>query len=497
MNARPQLLVGLAALSLAWSTAGCGDDGGGSGGGGGGSTGPGAESICGDNLLDEDLGEECDDGDLDDSDGCKTDCTEAFCGDGYVREGEEDCDDGNDDDADNCTNDCAPGAAGCGNGLIEAPEECDDGNAIEEDGCTTECKAPFCGDGLVQEGETCDDGNTDDTDVCTSECEANGAGCGNGTIDDGEDCDDGNASDNDTCVEGCVTAECGDGFIHDGFEECDDGNGTDDDLCSNSCIVNEQQSYDCPGVPVPLGLGEQLSFEGSTAEGESLREGSCGGSGAPELVLQIEPTSGGVLYISLAGDGTYDPVLYAKAGSCESGAELWCGDYAIGEAAEELIVEAFADEFLWVFLDGYEGTSGDFTVDVALLPNHPGDECNGVPVSMGGGEVVTVVGNTSVANNDYIGDFPCDAGEAGDVVYAITPDVDGIINAGIVAEFDAMLYSEVDCGDELSQLDCSDSGTGNETIQLPAFAGETVYLVVDGFDQEAGSYVLTLQLSPD
>jgi cysteine-rich repeat protein len=57
-----------------------------------------------------DAGEDCDDGDDNNSDtepdACRTDCTEARCGDGVTDAGEA-CDDGNDIDDDGCSNACA------------------------------------------------------------------------------------------------------------------------------------------------------------------------------------------------------------------------------------------------------------------------------------------------------------------------------------------------------------------------------------------------------
>lgn len=38
-------------------------------------------------------------------------CSEPYCGDGYVDEGEE-CDDGNDDNSDSCRNDCTERSGG-------------------------------------------------------------------------------------------------------------------------------------------------------------------------------------------------------------------------------------------------------------------------------------------------------------------------------------------------------------------------------------------------
>ncbi|MBZ5709413.1 DUF4215 domain-containing protein [Nannocystis pusilla] len=164
---------------------------------------------------------------------CPEDCTEAFCGNGAVEDGEP-CDDGNDVDTDACTNACA--VATCGDGIVWTGEEqCDDGpDNGPGKACSAACELNGCGDGDIGPGETCDDGNTDDTDDCAA-CQP--ASCGDGFVWTGEEnCDDGNDIDTDDCTNACEPADCGDGIVWEGEEECDDGNQTDTDGCSNACL---------------------------------------------------------------------------------------------------------------------------------------------------------------------------------------------------------------------------------------------------------------------
>ena len=160
---------------------------------------------CGDGIVQNETGEQCDDGNARADDRCDS-CRVTFCGDNIVQAG--------------------------------AGEVCDDGNLQDTDSCTTRCEWARCGDGIQRLDavagselyEACDDGNTDNRDRCSNACE---------------------------------TAKCGDGWVLESAEHCDDGNTVDDDGCSNTCglgivdlalrelyggcLVNERQDLRCWG----------------------------------------------------------------------------------------------------------------------------------------------------------------------------------------------------------------------------------------------------------
>jgi len=184
-------------------------------------------SECGNGEIEND--EQCDLGpQLDDEGSCKTDCTLAYCGDGFAGPG----------------------------------EGCDDGNLIDHDGCTNACRLPTCGDGTLQDGESCDDGNLIDSDACPGSCAP--ADCGDGFLWEGrETCDDGNNSSADGCTNACLPASCGDGFRWSGMEECDgDALGGEDCMtmgfdagtlgCTERCTYN---TSGCTNNPSSTGGG--------------------------------------------------------------------------------------------------------------------------------------------------------------------------------------------------------------------------------------------------
>src|SRR5690606_37464674 len=149
--------------------------------------------FCGDGIVNGN--EQCDDRI---NDGgyreCGAGCVWAErCGDGVIQEewGEQ-CDGG-----EMCTDTCLL-IGTCGAAIVQSDlgEECDDGSNLGEYGfCAPECQwGPRCGDGVVQAGEACDDGamNVGSYGGCTPTC-GYGPRCGDGTVEEdaGETCDDG------------------------------------------------------------------------------------------------------------------------------------------------------------------------------------------------------------------------------------------------------------------------------------------------------------------
>ena len=139
------------------------------------------KSVCGDGIVtpDEacDLGTEKNTGEYGT---CNPDCTlPPSCGDGNVDdESGEDCDDGVNRATYGYNNKpaCGPGCKFtpyCGDAKVNPlfGEQCDDANQVAGDGCESNCMyRPGCGNGILDEGEECDDGNLDPDDACSPFC---------------------------------------------------------------------------------------------------------------------------------------------------------------------------------------------------------------------------------------------------------------------------------------------------------------------------------------
>ena len=181
--------------------------------------------ACGDGYLDTTIGEECDDGNEENGDGCTANCKinanwdcvedednkshcskpEKPCGNGVLEEhlGEE-CDDGN-------RNKAGKGADGCNNACkVQNGWECD-----EDESGKSYCELipKTCGNGIFEPelGEQCDDGNKKNGDGCNRLCKTNKNWI---------------CEENDDQLSLCwrVPKECGNGKRDKETEQCDDGN---------------------------------------------------------------------------------------------------------------------------------------------------------------------------------------------------------------------------------------------------------------------------------
>ncbi|MCH7568183.1 MAG: DUF4215 domain-containing protein [Nanoarchaeota archaeon] len=262
----------------------------GNGGGGGGST---SSSICGNGIIEE--GETCDDNNDIGGDGCSENCQIEICGDGILQLniGEE-CDDGNENNNDTCIIDrpvrymCKD--AKCGDGYVcgdfvclrHVPslfEECDLGrlNGIPSTTCTNTCERPSgpggtnpssCGDGYIDTitGEECEP-----EIPITQNCQ--GLGLGTGSLSCNREC----KFDVSSCSGGSTSSRQG---------------GTTSPLTSgipSTYFIKEGRGEFSAGEYVELGLREQDDVKFTLGGIEytltitELRETT--------VVMKIEPTS--------------------------------------------------------------------------------------------------------------------------------------------------------------------------------------------------------------
>lgn len=121
------------------------------------------------------------------------------------------------------------------------------------------------------------------------------------------------------------------------------------------------------GVCMARDLGSAVGravATGTNADAAGSSEGSCGGDAAAEsAVLWTAPADGDFTFSTEGTD--FDTVLYVNDGAC-AGTELDCNDDEPGndELWSSVTVTLRRGQRVVVFVDGYDGESGPWTLNI-------------------------------------------------------------------------------------------------------------------------------------
>lgn len=330
---------------------------------------------------------------------------------------------------------------------------------------------------------------------------------------------------------------CGNGK-REGAESCDDGNAVSNDGCSAGCQLETAFEGDtCSGVSIPLvAQGATLlhgSAQGSTSAAYGQYASACGGGSGKDVVYTFTPTTSGKAKITLNAD--YAAIVSARATCEESSTEIGCGDISAPTGGTTQIeVPVFANTPAFVFVDGYGGTSGSFSLDidistaqcgngVAELPEACDDgntvdgdgcsatctleagglltQCPGQPFSLSGQgnapRKISFAGNTTTGEKTQ-GSQGCFYWAGKNVVYALKSDVDGEAKAHLTAGYGkANVHARSECGSNSFQYACwQREAPGDLDIVFAVKKDAWFYVFVDGDSNAAGPYALDVVVTP-
>lgn len=281
-------------------------------------------STCGNGRVEE--GEPCDPGVA--GARCSDDCVPLTCGDGVVSEaiGEE-CDPAFGDETPARCDVQLCQRIECGNARIDAGEGCDLGvarNGARGEPCLSTCQPVTCGDGLVEGAEACDDGerNDDRFGACREDCTL--ARCGDGELGPGEQCD-GAPGCTETCeLQGCAAVQVAagywssyvltaDGRVY-GFGAMADGAlPLPPRTPADGCVTATREATRCVGRPTQLSLPPLARIAGGANGGVGLLadgtgvvtwglddrgqrgDGAVGGTSPPTVLDHATLAAGGAL----------------------------------------------------------------------------------------------------------------------------------------------------------------------------------------------------------
>jgi hypothetical protein len=264
--------------------------------------------------------------------------------------------------------------------------------------------------------------------------------------------------------------------------------------------IERQQPCDNAIVVPPDGAG----FSGTTAALSTLA-GTCQptqSAKSPEVVFQWTPTRSGPALIYTCGNNSdFDTVLYMREGSCTSGPEVanGCNDDACANStgsnlASQITPIVTAGQTYFIVVDGYGGASGNYSL--AVIAPTPCESATVIP-PQGGVFAGTTTGNSWLAGS---------CGGAGpEGVFEWTPNFSGtatIETCGIGTYYDTVVYVRSGSCPSGPDIACNDDACVNSTgltrasrVTPTVTAGETYYIVVDGYSSGAyGDFALSVTL---
>jgi len=377
--------------------------------------------------------------------------------------------------------------------------------------CTPDCSADPCGDnGCGGTCDACSDGQLCYQDVCcVPDCTGKicgGDGCGGscGDCPAGELCSDVQ----DACAAPTGGDTCADALEISALPFSDDGD--------SSVYAND------------------LEFGDSQCPGEAYGKG---GASMDVVYTFTAPATGGY---NINLDSTFDAALYVVTDCADIANTCVGAEENVGSNnTEEMLVSLEAGITYLIIVDGYSSfsdNSGPYTLTVDLCTPActatdgsamvcGDDQCGGVCGTCAATDVCndmgqceaamvgdncgnphvvdafpfTYDGDTSAASNTMsYGDGVCDGETYGEgesandnvFMYEAMSDTSLTVSLTPNTGFDSALYVVTDCGDVTNTCVGADEGIGAEEISFPAVSGTTYYIVVDGYNTNAGQYTL-------
>lgn len=337
-------------------------------------------------------------------------------------------------------------------------------------------------------------------------------------------------------------SECGNRKLEDG-EACDDGNTVGNDGCSADCKTIESafEGDTCPGTPITLrqeGSSLRASVTGTTKGAYNHGGTGCGGGSAPDVVYTFTPSSSGKAKVTLTAD--FQAMVAART-SCEDPVtEASCADIQVDRGGKTTMeVPVFGGMPIFLFVDGYAGSTGNFTLEVEVtnavcgngvgeLPEEcddgntvSGDGCSATCTFEGGGVIgacpgqpfvlsgaagavrkVGFSGNTLTQGTPTLDGTGVYYDGSNNTVYALKSDIDGSAHVELTAGFaKASVHARSECADGDSQIGAAAiDAPGTTSIDFPVRAGQWFYVAVDGLRRSTrflgGPYALSVAVTP-
>ncbi|MBI1815781.1 MAG: hypothetical protein HYR72_12450 [Deltaproteobacteria bacterium] len=247
-----------------------------------------------------------------------------------------------------------------------------------------------------------------------------------------------------------------------------------------------------PSCPIPTDLGNALTAgTAGTTSGPNVLEGSCAGDQAEKTFLYTAPVGGAY---TIDTDGSeFQTALYVRNGATCQGAELACKPILLADAGAaglvpiSVMVNLTPGQQIYIVVDGLGGgNTGNFQLHITGPGCPSPGSASGLPVAVGG--------STFEEPNSLAG--TCGGSGASDTETLYTAPISGSYTIDTIGSaFDTVLYVRSGSSCTGAQLACNDDisqGNQRSQVMVDLTAGQTIFMVVDGFLNHSGAYSLNI-----
>jgi len=222
--------------------------------------------------------------------------------------------------------------------------------------------------------------------------------------------------------------------------------------------------------------------------------------GSPDVVYSYTPASDEKITIELC-NSAYDTKVYLYENAETAGSPYACNDDACGPGfayqSRLECVQLTGGNTYYIVVDGYGGEFGDYDLSIEVCPECQGNDDVASAIDIPG-LPYTDAGSTSGCTNDYDEACPFTGSTSPDVVYSYTPVANEAITIDLCnSSYDTKVYVYENAVTAGSPYACDDDACGGPTYQshiscLSVAAGNTYYIVVDGYGGLNGDYELNV-----
>jgi hypothetical protein len=201
-----------------------------------------------------------------------------------------------------------------------------------------------------------------------------------------------------------------------------------------------------------------------------------------------------------------------RSGACQTGSQVACNNNTSGCATasgnnhgSRITPTVTAGQTYYIFVDGSGAASGDFTLTVTPPAPPPPSSCTNPIVIPADGGVFT--GSTSGSSTQS--GTCATTNTAPEKVFQWTPSRSGTATIQTCGAggttFDTVLYmrsgtcqtgSQVACNDDTSGCAAASGANHGSRITPSVTAGQTYFIIVDGYGNAAGNFSLSVTAPP-